>query len=74
MFILRHDRDKVNRLRTYLSWKDVRKTAKESGEGGGDDVDIGDDVEKPGVELNLCYSQGCLYPHHSLQMRPSRGK
>lgn len=49
VFILRHDRDKVNRLRTYLSWKDVRKTAKESGEGGGDEVDIGDDVEKPGV-------------------------
>lgn len=53
VFILRHDRDKVNRLRTYLSWKDVRKTAKESGEGGGDEVDIGDDVDKPGVQLSL---------------------
>lgn len=48
MFILRHDKDKVNRLRTYLSWKDVRKTAKDSQEGGADEVDIGDDVEKPG--------------------------
>lgn len=29
MFLIRHDRAKVNRLRTYLSWKDVRKHAKE---------------------------------------------
>ncbi|KDN48436.1 TFIID-18kDa-domain-containing protein [Tilletiaria anomala UBC 951] len=31
IFLIRHDRAKVNRLRTYLSWKDVRKNAKESG-------------------------------------------
>jgi len=36
IFLIRHDRAKVNRLRTYLSWKDVRKTAKNSdGDGGG---------------------------------------
>jgi len=37
IFLIRHDRGKVNRLRTYLSWKDVRKHAKDSagGEGGG---------------------------------------
>lgn len=29
IFIIRHDRAKVNRLRTYLSWKDVRKNAKD---------------------------------------------
>ncbi|KIM29481.1 hypothetical protein M408DRAFT_328737 [Serendipita vermifera MAFF 305830] len=46
VFILRHDRDKVNRLRTYLSWKDVRKTAKETDAPGADDVELGDD-EKP---------------------------
>lgn len=31
IFLIRHDRAKVNRLRTYLSWKDVRKNARESG-------------------------------------------
>ncbi|CAG8597069.1 11565_t:CDS:2, partial [Ambispora leptoticha] len=31
IFLIRHDRAKVNRLRTYLSWKDVRKNTKESG-------------------------------------------
>lgn len=41
IFLIRHDRGKVNRLRTYLSWKDVRKHAKDShGEGG------------PGVEVD----------------------
>ncbi|PKI83504.1 Spt3p [Malassezia vespertilionis] len=36
LFLIRYDRAKVNRLRTYLSWKDVRKNAKDSGgEGGG---------------------------------------
>ncbi|KAJ7068505.1 TFIID-domain-containing protein [Mycena amicta] len=43
IFLIRHDRGKVNRLRTYLSWKDVRKHAKDSGgdvealEEGGDE-------------------------------------
>jgi len=31
IFLIRHDRAKVNRLRTYLSWKDVRKNAKDTG-------------------------------------------
>ncbi|PPQ69257.1 hypothetical protein CVT26_003669 [Gymnopilus dilepis] len=34
IFLVRHDRGKVNRLRTYLSWKDVRKHAKDSGGDG----------------------------------------
>lgn len=33
IFMIRHDRAKVNRLITYLSWKDVRKNTKD--EGGG---------------------------------------
>lgn len=33
IFLIRDDRAKVNRLKTYLSWKDVRKNAKDS-EGG----------------------------------------
>ncbi|TBU23996.1 TFIID-18kDa-domain-containing protein [Dichomitus squalens] len=38
IFLIRHDRAKVNRLRTYLSWKDVRKHAKDS-EGGPAEVE-----------------------------------
>ncbi|CAK9437620.1 uncharacterized protein LODBEIA_P19980 [Lodderomyces beijingensis] len=34
IFLIRHDKAKVNRLRTYLSWKDLRKNAKDQ-EGGG---------------------------------------
>ncbi|KAJ3509759.1 hypothetical protein NLJ89_g5049 [Agrocybe chaxingu] len=40
IFLIRHDRGKVNRLRTYLSWKDVRKHAKDSGDGGGGGVEV----------------------------------
>lgn len=29
LFLIRHDRTKVNRLRTYLSWKDVRQKVKD---------------------------------------------
>ncbi|KAF7789394.1 hypothetical protein EIP86_000338 [Pleurotus ostreatoroseus] len=45
IFLIRHDRAKVNRLRTYLSWKDVRKHAKDSGgdAGGGMEVEIPED-------------------------------
>ncbi|WWC57775.1 uncharacterized protein I303_100310 [Kwoniella dejecticola CBS 10117] len=46
IFLIRDDRGKVNRLRTYLSWKDVRKRAKDEEERGGDvdlEVDGGDD-------------------------------
>ena len=39
IFIIRDDRAKVNRLRTYMSWKDVRKNAKEPGGDGKGDVD-----------------------------------
>ncbi|WVR03241.1 hypothetical protein IAU60_000232 [Kwoniella sp. DSM 27419] len=39
IFLIRDDRGKVNRLRTYLSWKDVRKRAKEDEENRGD-VDL----------------------------------
>lgn len=47
IFLIRHDRAKVSRLRTFLSWKDVRRSAKDSDEKGGggneavDDFDIG---------------------------------
>src|ERR1700722_3578105 len=40
IFLIRHDRGKVNRLRTYLSWEDVRKHAKDSGGDGGGGVEV----------------------------------
>ncbi|KAI9725578.1 MAG: Transcription initiation protein spt3 [Chrysothrix sp. TS-e1954] len=45
MFLIRHDKPKVSRLQSFLSWKDVRKTAKDSDEkpGGGDDFANGPD-------------------------------
>lgn len=38
IFQIRHDKAKVNRLKTYLSWKDVRKNAKD--DGGVDSADL----------------------------------
>lgn len=29
MFLMRHDKSKVNRMRSFLSWKDVRKNVKD---------------------------------------------
>ncbi|ODQ81545.1 hypothetical protein BABINDRAFT_32410 [Babjeviella inositovora NRRL Y-12698] len=39
IFLIRHDKAKVNRLRTYLSWKDVRKNAKDQESGGLENTD-----------------------------------
>ncbi|RKP13288.1 transcription initiation factor IID, 18kD subunit-domain-containing protein [Piptocephalis cylindrospora] len=36
LFIIRHDRVKVARLRNFLSWKDVRKNVKDNQGGGAD--------------------------------------
>ncbi|KAK9466719.1 transcription initiation factor IID, 18kD subunit-domain-containing protein [Lipomyces arxii] len=44
IFIIRHDRAKVNRLRTYLSWKDVRKNAKDQEGGAVEGTDMLEDV------------------------------
>lgn len=48
IFLIRHDKAKVSRLRTYLSWKDVRKNVKDSDPAGGggapDPADILDDA------------------------------
>lgn len=46
MFLIRHDSAKVNRLSTYLAWKDVRKNARDQDSGapgGADGPDIMDD-------------------------------
>ncbi|CAK7220514.1 Transcription initiation protein spt3 [Sporothrix eucalyptigena] len=45
IFQIRHDAPKVSRLRTFLSWKDVRKNVKDSDDKGADvDIGGGDDV------------------------------
>jgi transcription initiation protein SPT3 len=44
IFQIRHDTAKVSRLRTFLSWKDVRKNVKDSDDKGADaDLAAGDD-------------------------------
>ncbi|KAI2629500.1 TFIID-18kDa-domain-containing protein [Xylaria nigripes] len=45
IFQIRDDAPKVSRLRTFLSWKDVRKSAKDSEDKGGDaDLGVADDT------------------------------
>uniref|UniRef100_A0A8H7TVN4 Uncharacterized protein n=1 Tax=Bionectria ochroleuca TaxID=29856 RepID=A0A8H7TVN4_BIOOC len=44
IFQIRHDQAKVSRLRTFLSWKDVRKNVKDSDDKGAEaDIGGGDD-------------------------------
>lgn len=52
IFLIRHDRGKVNRLRTYLSWKDVRKHAKDSHGDGGPGVEV-DTLEEGTVSSEI---------------------
>jgi len=51
IFLIRDDRAKVNRLRTYMSWKDVRKNAKETSEPGKGEV-LDDALEEGADEQN----------------------
>ncbi|KAF2402437.1 putative SAGA-like transcriptional regulatory complex subunit Spt3 [Trichodelitschia bisporula] len=47
MFLIRHDKAKLSRLRHFLQWKDVRKNVKETDDRGGDaagDLAGGDEV------------------------------
>jgi transcription initiation protein SPT3 len=39
IFLIRHDTKKVNRLKHFLSWKEVRKNVKDKGGGGVDDAE-----------------------------------
>ena len=48
IFLIRHDKEKVNRLRSFLSWKDVRKNVKV--EKGGIEEDLDDELEKSKVK------------------------
>ncbi|MCJ1446437.1 MAG: Transcription initiation protein spt3 [Stictis urceolatum] len=49
-FLIRKDVAKTSRLKDFLSWKDVRKTAKDTDEKGGD-ADIGGDDPIGGGEM-----------------------
>ncbi|KAH9077140.1 TFIID-domain-containing protein [Lactarius deliciosus] len=51
IFLIRHDRAKVNRLRTYLSWKEVRKHAKDSNADGGAGVELTAKAQKITIKL-----------------------
>lgn len=42
-FLIRHDKAKTSRLKTFLSWKDVRKTARDSDDKGADAAEAADD-------------------------------
>ncbi|KAI1762087.1 LCM-domain-containing protein [Hypoxylon sp. FL1150] len=45
IFLIRDDAPKVSRLRTFLSWKDVRKSAKDSDDKNAEgDIGVGDDA------------------------------
>ena len=59
IFLIRHDRGKVNRLRTYLSWKDVRKHAKDSGGDGGAGVEV--ETLEDGPDGNCIYFLTPIY-------------
>ena len=53
--MIRHDKAKTSRLKTFLSWKDVRKTARESDDKGADAADAADDALGGGdVAGRLC--------------------
>ena len=51
MFLIRHDVAKVNRLSTYLTWKDVRKNARDQDSGAPGTADGNDIVDDPSASL-----------------------
>lgn len=87
IFLIRYDRAKVNRLRTYLSWKDVRKNAKDSGDsaggaGGANDIDTMDDptsIDGPGMKaakmkIRLPWEISSVYSEHVLALPNADGE
>lgn len=48
IFLMRHDKSQVARLRTYLSWKELRKNSKDQDKdkAGGSDMKEGEDKDK----------------------------
>lgn len=85
IFLIRYDRAKVNRLRTYLSWKDVRKNAKDSGDSGGapggaTEMDALDDpgmdggaVKATKMKIRLPWEITSIYSEHVLALPNADG-
>lgn len=67
IFLIRHDKAKVNRLRTYLSWKDVRKNARDQ-EGGGPESLIEGDATG-GAPPSQTNDSKMLSKHKKLKIR-----
>jgi len=76
IFLIRHDKAKVSRLRTFLSWKDVRKNVKDSDDKGGADAgdaaDFGEDVrlQAPNVyDLTNSLPRQSAYPAREVRWK-----
>ncbi|SPC65122.1 related to SPT3 - general transcriptional adaptor or co-activator [Ustilago sp. UG-2017b] len=87
IFLIRYDRAKVNRLRTYLSWKDVRKNAKDSGDSGGGaggagEMDALDDpsamdganTKATKMKIRLPWEISSIYSEHVLALPNAEGE
>ena len=79
IFIIRDDRAKVNRLRTYMSWKDVRKNAKEPGGDGKGDVDEALEDGADGTSTFFAHSRGesihtIRYVYDTIEQNASKPK
>lgn len=85
IFLIRYDRAKVNRLRTYLSWKDVRKNAKDSGDsagggaGGGGEMDaLEETMDGPTkatkMKIRLPWEISSIYSEHILALPSADGE
>ncbi|SPO19756.1 related to SPT3 - general transcriptional adaptor or co-activator [Ustilago trichophora] len=87
IFLIRYDRAKVNRLRTYLSWKDVRKNAKDSGDSGGapggatemDALDDPTSMDGPNMKatkmkIRLPWEISSIYSEHVLALPNADGE
>lgn len=53
---MRHDKGKVNRLRTYLAWKEVRKQAKDDGGAEVPELEDGDGAFRNVSRWSSCYA------------------
>ncbi|PWZ02907.1 TFIID-18kDa-domain-containing protein [Testicularia cyperi] len=85
IFLIRYDRAKVNRLRTYLSWKDVRKNAKDSGDSAGAPSTEMDALEDPTaidgpsmkatkMKIRLPWEISSVYSEHLISLPGADGE
>jgi transcription initiation protein SPT3 len=72
IFLIRSDKPKVNRLRTYLSWKDVRKNAKDQEAGGVEGADLIDDSTMAQTGPGGSGGKGGAGPADLMKMKKSK--